>query len=274
VSRDDITLVEASAVQDTTAAQERAREIVRGIARGGLAGIIVGFVVAGLGGRLAMRLAALLVPAATGRFTENGNRVGDITLEGTLALIVFIGATSAVLLGVLWVLIRPWLPDRAATRALVALPFALALGGRALVNGSNPDFGVLRFDPLVVAILLALVASIAPALAFTDAWLDRRMPRTTSFETRAGRAYLALALFGGLLGTVLLLGAASEGPNLPVVLLVAVLAALTGMWWLDRLRGHDAPARWNRWAARGTLAGATVVGLASLVPEVVEALGG
>lgn len=45
----------------------------RDITRGGLAGLIVGVLLAGIGGRVVMRLAALLVPAADGAFTENGN---------------------------------------------------------------------------------------------------------------------------------------------------------------------------------------------------------
>ena len=59
--------------------------IWRDIARGGLGGLAVGIVVGGLGGRIAMRIVALLIPDAFGSFTENGNRIGDITLEGSLA---------------------------------------------------------------------------------------------------------------------------------------------------------------------------------------------
>ena len=59
--------------------------IVRDIARGGLAGLAVGIVLGGLGGRLVMRLAALLVPTATGFFTENGNQIGVITFGGSVA---------------------------------------------------------------------------------------------------------------------------------------------------------------------------------------------
>ena len=44
--------------------------------------MVVGLLVAGIGGRLVMRLAALLVPDSVGRFTENGNVIGTITLDG------------------------------------------------------------------------------------------------------------------------------------------------------------------------------------------------
>jgi ATP-binding cassette subfamily F protein 3 len=40
--------------------------------------LLTGLLVAGLGGRLVMRAAALLEPSAIGRFTENGNQIGEI----------------------------------------------------------------------------------------------------------------------------------------------------------------------------------------------------
>jgi hypothetical protein len=62
----------------------RTGEVLRDIARGGIAGALVGIVVGGLGARLAMRLAAILHPDAVGALTENGNRIGDVTMGGTL----------------------------------------------------------------------------------------------------------------------------------------------------------------------------------------------
>src|SRR6185436_18707748 len=114
-----------------------ANEILREITRGGVAGLIAGVLVAGVGGRLVMRLAALLVPESAGSFTENGNRIGDITLGGTFALILFIGVVG----GTLWVTVRPWLPASVGLRALISVPIAIALGTKGLVDGANPDFG-------------------------------------------------------------------------------------------------------------------------------------
>ena len=155
-------------------------EILRDITRGGLAGLVVGILVAGLGGRLVMRLAALLVPSANGAFTENGNRIGEITLVGSVALIVFAGLAASILLAVVWVAIAPWLPGRGVVRGLVAMPVAVALAAFGLINAGNPDFVVLRHDPIVVVILLALVAVTAPAMAVVDGWLDRRLPHAAA----------------------------------------------------------------------------------------------
>ena len=63
-------------------------EVLRDISRGGSAGILIGLVGCGIGGRLVMRLAALLVPGADGRFTENGFLIGNITVGGTVALLI------------------------------------------------------------------------------------------------------------------------------------------------------------------------------------------
>src|SRR4029079_5591713 len=84
-------------------------EILRDIARGGLAGAIVGIVGAAIGGGVAMRLAALIVPSATGAFTENGNRIGEITLAGTVALLL-VGLAAGVIGGAIWVAVSPWIP--------------------------------------------------------------------------------------------------------------------------------------------------------------------
>ncbi|MEO6207739.1 MAG: hypothetical protein ABIP77_07275, partial [Candidatus Limnocylindrales bacterium] len=91
-------------------------EVLREITRGGLAGLIVGVVLAGVGGRLVMRLATLLVPSADGAFTENGNRIGDITLGGTLGIVIGLGLLFGAVSGSVWVTIRRWLPATRTAR--------------------------------------------------------------------------------------------------------------------------------------------------------------
>ena len=104
-----------------------AREILRDIAHGGFAGAIVGVVVAGLGGRLVMRLAAILQPGAIGAFSENGNRIGDITLLGSLGL-VLVGLVIGLVGGTIWVVVSPWTPGTGPRRAIITMPMAVALG--------------------------------------------------------------------------------------------------------------------------------------------------
>ena len=65
---------------------------------------------AGVGGRLVMRLLAETSPAARGRITEADEVVGVISLDGTLALIVFAGIQFGLLSVIVYLLIRRWLP--------------------------------------------------------------------------------------------------------------------------------------------------------------------
>jgi hypothetical protein len=124
----------------------RTGEVLRDIARGGLSGALAGIAVGGLGGRLVMRVVALLHPDAFGALTENGNRIGDITLGGTLALVLF-GLIACAMAGAVWVIVSPWIPGRAFVRALLAAGIAVAIGTPVLIIGGNPDFVILAHDP-------------------------------------------------------------------------------------------------------------------------------
>src|SRR4051794_17114568 len=102
-------------------------EVLRDITRGGIGGLAVGVVVGGVGARVVMRLITLLVPGATGAFTENGNRIGDITLGGSFTVIILAGLFVGIFLGVLWVVVSPWLPRSGGLRVLAAIPLAISL---------------------------------------------------------------------------------------------------------------------------------------------------
>jgi hypothetical protein len=251
----------------------REGEILRDISRGGLAGLVVGLVIAGIGGRVVMRLAALLVPTATGAFTENGNRIGDITLGGSLGLIVFVGLFAALVFGVVWVVISPWLPGSGVVRGLIAMPIAVALGTFGLIDRENSDFVVLGNNPLVVASLIALIALTAPAMALVDGWFDRRLPYAASSQSRAGIVYALLTavgvLFGGLITLQALVGRGSQ----PLGLTIILVGLVTLAWWYERVRGEAAPSRSLRIFGRSFLIAGTAVAYGLLIPEVGGALG-
>jgi hypothetical protein len=257
----------------TLASDPRVIEIVRDIARGGLAGLVTGFLVAGVGGRIAMRIAALLVPTAAGLPTENGNRIGEITLGGTIALIVFVGLFAALTFGVTWVVLSPWLPRSPVVRGLVAMPVAVALGAFALIDGENPDFLTLDHDPAVVAVLIALVALVPLIASLADAALDRRLPHPTSIESGAFRVYVGLALFGGLFGAVLFIQASTTGPSQPLALSVILLGIPTLLWWRQRWTGSVSPSRELVFSAWAIIVIGTVAGFAVVMPEIRAALG-
>jgi hypothetical protein len=252
---------------------QRLAAIVRDIARGGLAGLIVGILIGGIGGRLVMRLATLLVPSATGQFTENGFRIGDITVGGTLGLVFFASLLGTIAVGTSWVVMAPWLPGRGIVRGLVAAPIAVVLGSFALITAGNPDFVILRHDPLVVASLLVLVGSTAPVAALADGWLDRRLPRAAALATPAGLGYLALAVIGALVGGLpFVRGAITPGESQPLALTVVLVGLVTLAWWRERLGGREVPSTRLRVIAWAVLAGGVAFGAIQLLPALRGAL--
>lgn len=247
--------------------------IWRDIARGGLAGILVGIVVAGIGGRLVMRLAALLVPVANGAITENDNVIGEITLRGTLALVIFIGLFFGASAGTIWVVVRPWLPGVGVIRALWAAVVAIGLGTFSLIRGGNSDFVVLGYDPVIVGSLVALVGLMGIGLSVVDGWLDRRLPVPTSARSRSTSVYAAITLVGGLLILPLVVGSFLGGELRWVGVGLIVVGVATLRWWLLRLRGADRPPRSLLLFGRASLAVTVLLGLLIELPELRGALG-
>ena len=245
--------------------------ILREIARGGLTGIIVGLVGGGIGGRIVMRLAAIVVPGSEGAITENGNRIGDITAGGTVALLVFgmfIGGGVATI----WVVVSPWIPGAGLRRAVLTMPIAVALGAPALIVGSNPDFAVLGHDPVVVAILVGLIGLIGLLFALVDDTLERRLPAAVG---PALTAYGTIVIVGVAFALGILFSFLTDWRFI-VQLMGLVLIGLglaTILDWVQRLKGRPRPS-WLTNAGRIGLGVAVVVGAARSLPEIVHALGG
>jgi hypothetical protein len=254
----------------------RIGEVLRDIARGGLSGAIVGIVVAGLGGRLVMRVVAVLHSDAVGAFTENGNRIGDITVGGTLFLIVF-GLFLGLLAGVLWVIVSPWIPGNTRVRALLTAGAAIAIGTPLLIIGRNPDFIILDHDPTVVSLLVALVGLVGLSIALLDRWLDRRLPHAVVGRMSPAALYAVVTLIGAVLVLPFapLIFLASDEYELPLragyPLLVVGLCTAT--WWALRVRGRVTTPRGLMIAARGAVVVAVILGVLTSIPHVSRAVG-
>jgi hypothetical protein len=176
----------------------RLREAAIVVAGAGIAGVLVG----GLGSRLVMRLAALAAPEVRGTLTDNGNIVGEITLEGTIALMIVAGLSSTVFGSGAFVVARPWLPRRTFPRGLVLGAFLLALSGTAVVDAANADFVILGDRPLNVTMFSSLFLAFGLVASSAITVLDRRVPPAASLSPRmwALTAVLALPVVPGLLG--------------------------------------------------------------------------
>ena len=194
-----------------TAALTRGRALMlvtpaaRALAAAGTAGLLVG-VPAGLLSRAIMKVSALAAgPVVVGVRTSNGNAVGDFTLEGTLALVIFAGVIPAVAAAILYVAVRPWLLRLGAWRGLALGVYGFALTGFSVLEPGNNDF--VRFGPpaLNIAMFTALFLAVGIATApVTDAAL--KIARDPSPVQRGmlgvGLLLSALVAFGVVAGSV------------------------------------------------------------------------
>jgi hypothetical protein len=252
-------------------------EIFRDIARGGIAGVIVGIFVAGLGGRLVMRLATILHEDRVGFVTENGEVIGNISFNGTMALIIFGGLGMGLMAGTIWVIVSPWLPGRGVSRASVTAIAAVALGTPALVERTNADFFLLRHDPLVVAMLVALVGLVGFSIALVDGMLDARLPHPDRAIRISTAVYLIVALIG--LALILpivvgiLLGESEYSAPIRAGWALAIVGACTLTWWALRVKGRSVPPNALRLAGTMALLVAVVLGVVTSLPHILGAAG-
>ena len=252
-------------------------EVLRDIARGGIVGIFVGIFVAGLGGRLVMRLATILHEDTVGRLTEMDAVIGAITLDGTLALLVFGGLGIGLMAAVLWVIVRPWLPGHGLGRALVTGLLAMALGSPLLIQRTNPDFIILGYDPAVVALLLALVFAVGFSMAIADGWLDRRMPHPVLGDDPSAAGYLGITFLGLFLILPLVVVTMISEPTYRAPIRagwgLAVVGLCTLAWWVLRARGRTAPPRVLTVMGGLSLLGVAVLGVVTSLPHLRAAMG-
>jgi len=138
-------------------------------------GLIAGLLVMGLGGRLVMRVAAAMSgDGAQGRGTEAGEIVGEITFDGTVGFIAFIGLGAGVIATAAYLLVRRWLPDRAGPAGLVgAVLLAGTLGIADPINPDNIDFAVLSPQWVVVVLVVGTGVLFATTLTAVAARLEQ-----------------------------------------------------------------------------------------------------
>jgi hypothetical protein len=242
---------------------------LRWIAARGLAGVTSGVLVLGLGGRLVMFLSRLLHPDAAGRFTENGNRIGELTTDGTLALLIFGGLAGGLFGGAVWVFVKEWIPDNPL---LVGLG-TVAIGGFLLVEADNPDFVILDPPVIDLILLLALVFLFGVVLHRFDKALERRLPNR--------RGVLALVVYGlltviGIAVAIPTFGnffsaafCACAHPPIWTGAFIAAAAVATLWWWALDLRGAEAPSSSLQAFGRLATAGAVLAGAFHLTIQMV-----
>jgi hypothetical protein len=123
-----------------------------------VSGIIVGIPVVGLLSRVAMRvLAATSGDAVQGAFSDDAEKIGQITAGGTISFVLIAGIFFGAIGGWLYALLKPLFPADRRRRQLSSAAISTAVGVTFLVKPDGRDFAILR--PLWLAV--ALFAAIA-----------------------------------------------------------------------------------------------------------------
>lgn len=232
---------------------ERLRALAAGLAAGGAAGALVG----GVGGRVAMLLLRLTSdPALHGSTTDDGFVIGIVSTSTIFLLVLttIIGAT----VGVLYLLVRPWLPER--QRPWVAGLLGATVGGAGILRPGGVDFTLLEPLPLAVAMFIAIPAGVG---VVTSLLAERFLsPGSVIRRSRAALATLLLAIPVALLP--LTAGLSAPGIVGPAALASALVRLL--------LFGRRLARAWSspsvRWIGRGLLALAAAVSTVALVRDV------
>jgi hypothetical protein len=183
--------------------------LVRHVSAGGIAGLTAGILVGGVGSRVFMRIAgAASGTRGGGRITEAGFTVGELTLGGTIALVVFIGIISGIVGAGMYLAMRPWLGWAGKWRGVVfgILLFGLTSATSDLMNPDNVDFSILGNGPLLVALIIGLFIAFGVVADWVFGMLDRRLPGSDEGWWPVGVVYAVISAIGVM--AVLSLGSA------------------------------------------------------------------
>ncbi len=216
--------------------------LVRHVAVCGAAGVVTGAVVGGLGSRVFMRIAgATARAAAQGTTTEAGFTVGEVTIGGTIELVVFVGLVFGIVGAVLYAVFSPWLAWAGRLRGVVfgVVLFAIGSATSDVMNPDNFDFAVLARPLLDVVVIAGLFVVFGIVIEEAYRFFDRRLVSPEGSAPIGG--HLVFAAFGAVVGVPLTLGLMFGDPcecDPPFLVAVStmIVAAGTALWWSGRAR--------------------------------------
>lgn len=259
---------------------------IRGLARhvtiAGLAGLVTGVVVGGVGGRLFMRIAGAAAPrVAQGAGTEAGFTVGEVSVGGTIALVVFIGVFVGVLGAALLVASMPWLAWAGRWRGVLlgVVLFAAGSATSDVMNPDNFDFRILRNGPLLVGLILGLFLAFGVVIDRFFVVFGSSIPPAGGRRGVDG-VFFAIAALGLVIALSILPILFTEefcdcDPPLAASWSVIVMGVGTVLWWTSALvTGAAARLR----SAAGLLGytgliGVLLFGLTRAISDAIEIIG-
>ncbi len=181
-----------------TSAPSAALDALRTLACVLTAGSIAGLLVVGFGGRLVMRvLAATSGAGAQGRTTDAGERVGEITLGGSIGFLIFVGLLIPLASSLVFIPLRRVFPRPAwAAGTLFGLLLLATFGVGDPLSPDNRDFVILS-PPWLAVTLVCLTAllfgvTFAALVAHFDATLVPLDQLRPDAPRRRKPAYLSL----------------------------------------------------------------------------------
>ena len=205
------------APEEDVSAPERLRRVLWYAAVFTYGAVISGLTVLGPGGRLVMRLLAVTAgDDAQGRVTEAEEVVGEITVGGTIGLVVFVGLFGGVILAALYLVLRKWLPQGRWGALTVAAVFAVLSSTRLEpLRPDNPDFTIvgpawlsvtsfLALGALTMLTMGAVTGRVSRSLPLVEARVRALLPYAVLIVVMPAGTVIAPALVGTALGLVLL----------------------------------------------------------------------
>lgn len=222
-----------------------------------LSGLGAGILVGGVLGRIAMRISGFAAgPALVGVSTANGERVGEITFGGTLAVMIFVGLPFGVIGGTLYAIVEPWLRRARPWQGLTYGAGLLLATGSTVLDPSNFDFT--RFGPPLLNV--AMFAALFVIFGVTIAWL---LDMLRGLRERSGRTARVIDILAWLslvpmvIVVVLFVGGAAGVDPLLAILVVALLLVPAIVRWrgLPHAIGYATLAGVALLGAARTLAG-------------------
>ncbi len=222
-----------------------------------------------------MRLQAMVAPPeAIGQVTEGGNIVGNVTLGGTIDLLLFagvgFGAFGAVTLVALW----PWLSEWSTRLRPLGLGlFVLAVGGADVIEPDNGDFPAVGNEWFSVVLFASLFILWGYVAVWLRGFLDGRLPAGGRPWTIGYTVLVVIGapLYVGLPST--LLDDISNTPTAVAIAVFVLFLAAVGTWvprlWPDTAR-IDPSARAIGYAA---IAVALTVGLVRVATDAIRIIG-
>jgi hypothetical protein len=158
-----------------------------------IGGLALGILFGGIGGRAAMRIIFLTDPESGGAPLAGDFHAGTITMDGTF-IVVMTGAVLGVAGGLLYVVVRRWLPGSPAWRGVVYGLFLVVIcSGGPLFRGDTLEPRTFEPPLLSITLFASLIFLYGLSLPLVIDRFDTHVPAVLRRATVSAVGYIVLA---------------------------------------------------------------------------------